>query len=153
MSDLAETLTTLRKRAELSRRQLEDVSGVSEETIKAIEYRRNLRPTPDTLQKPARGLATNRALSRLDHTAAAEVLADLMQAAGYLPQTPVSEPAPSAAADLTATLHAMGYRPDEAPLVDTLVTKLLEYSPRQRRQILDFMDRAVDLVDPDDAQN
>jgi transcriptional regulator with XRE-family HTH domain len=87
-SDLASALLRLRQAAELSRRQLEDVSGVSEETIKGIEYSKNVRPTLDTLKKLATGLATNRALARVDPTAADEILSTLMQAAGYLPPRP-----------------------------------------------------------------
>lgn len=135
VSDLADTLAKLRKRAELSRRQLEAVSGVSEETIKAIEYRRNHRPTPDTLQKIARGLATNRALARLDQRAADEVLADLMRAAGYLPA--VEQDAEPAMADLRTALMARGFRPDETHVVDQILDDIINRSPDQRSQVLD----------------
>lgn len=52
---------------------------------------------------------------------------------------------PAEVASLRAALIAKGYRPEEAPVLDRLVTRMLEYSPRQRRQLLDLMDRMVEL--------
>lgn len=60
-------------------------------------------------------------------------------------------PLPAEGVGLRAELYALGYRPDEAPLVDGLVRRLLEYSPRQRRQLLGLMGSTVEIVDPDDS--
>jgi transcriptional regulator with XRE-family HTH domain len=136
LSDLASALARLRGRAELSRRQLEVVSTISEETIKAIEYGRNTRPTPDTLRKLATGLATNRALARVDQDAAEEMLVTLMRAAGYLPDTDAAPVSARSMADMRALLMAKGFRPDQAPVVDQILDELVGRSEDQQDQII-----------------
>ncbi len=51
----------------------------------------------------------------------------------------LSEPMPAVAdgAGLRAELHAMGFRSDEAPLVEEIAADLLQRSPRQRRALLE----------------
>lgn len=126
---LAETLAALRRKADLSRRQLEAVSGVSEETIKAIETR-HTRPTPDTLRKIAVGLATNRALGKVDPAAVDEMQATLMEAAHYVPRATLTGSAPPPPAD-----------PDE----DALFRRLIEQRTGNRASaelIARFAERA-----------
>lgn len=144
---LAAALSELRKRAGLSRRQLEQVSDVSEETIKAIEYGRNARPSPDTLRKLATGLATNRALARLDQAASDEMLTTLLRAAHYMPAR--REPD---AADLEATLppeilararELVGT--DDGQLIP-LLDELARRPPESRPGLLRFLAQALELT-------
>jgi transcriptional regulator with XRE-family HTH domain len=139
VTTLAKTLSTLRESADISRRQLEEVSGVSEETLKKIEYDRNRRPSPETLRKIAIGLGTNRALGRVDQGAADEMYASLMAAAGYLPPPEaVTEPI-AVATSIEAELEAMGYDPEEeAPLWAALTTELARRQGESRRKLLEM---------------
>lgn len=127
VSDLAGVLAALRKNAGLSRRQLEEVAGVSEETIKALEYGRNTRPSHETLRRLATALATNRALKRVDQRAADEVLTALLRAAKYLPRSIERAPDPPAVS------------PDPEPIdADILeqLRKALEADPDAMKWIL-----------------
>lgn len=83
MSRLSEDLASLRDRAGLSRKALSDMAGVSEGTIKLIEYGETEQPEPETLRRLANGLATNRALNRVDEGVAVDIYAMLMGSAGY----------------------------------------------------------------------
>lgn len=139
--DLAGALARLRQAAGLSRRQLEDVSGVSEETIKAIEYARNTRPTAETLNKLATGLATNRALGRLDQAAADEIVTTLMRAAGYVPpaSADAAPPPDPEASRVRAALVDAGYDSNGADVVDAMVRELLTLTQSERDMLLPLM--------------
>ncbi len=136
VGDLAKTLATLRQNADLSRRQLEDVSGVSEETIKKIEYGRNHRPTPDTLKRLAAGLARNRAIGRIDQSAADEMLASLMQAADYIPPPTPDPPAEPVDADIVEQLReALAAEPEA---MRWILSDLASTPPNQRASKIRF---------------
>jgi len=68
-TDLATTLTQLRKRSGLSLRGLEDASGVDRSTISRIENGEYQRPSPSNLTKLAAGLGID--------------ASELLTAAGY----------------------------------------------------------------------
>lgn len=118
-------LAELRTRAGLSRRQLEELSSVSEETIKAVESGRNLRPLPDTLRKLAQGLATNRVIGRVDQAAAVEIHTRLMQAARYLAPAPTAEQGEDDDAMLRRQIERK-VGPLHAPLGEALLDALTE---------------------------
>jgi transcriptional regulator with XRE-family HTH domain len=137
VSDLSATLERLRKKSGLSRRQLEQVSGVSEETIKGIEYANNDRPTPETLKKISTGLATNRAVGRIDQDAADMLLTQLMESAGYVPK--IEHDPATVATGFEAELAAMGYdAEEEAPLWAALTTELARRQGESRRKLLEM---------------
>lgn len=150
LSPLAHVLSDLRKRAGLSRRQLEMVSNVSEETIKAVEYGRNVRPTPETLRKLATGLATNRALGRVDADAAGEMLTELMRAAHYVPgaampaERPIFQAAPNdLPPDIVAWVREL-VGTDEGQVRD-LLADLAGRTDENRRAALRFLAQALEL--------
>jgi transcriptional regulator with XRE-family HTH domain len=89
---LGDTLSKLRTNAGLSRKALGELAGISPGTIKLIEYGDTENPEPETLVRLANGLATNRALNRVDAQTATDVYTLLMTAAGYSlpPQAPIS---------------------------------------------------------------
>ena len=113
---LGEALRTLRRRARLSQGGLAEASGVSRATISLIE-RGGTRPTPLTLERLARGLATD-ADGAIDQQARGQVFAALLVDAGYplagaAGTTPGREPARPNAEDRVAEgfgrcLHRLG---------------------------------------------
>lgn len=56
---------------------------------------------------------------------------------------PVEAATPDTPDELADALYARGFRPDEAPLVETLVTDLARRSPRQRRDLLELLGQMV----------
>jgi transcriptional regulator with XRE-family HTH domain len=60
---------------------------------------------------------------------------------------------PEPAADIRKALYAMGYKADEAPVVEKITMRLLEMSPRQRSQALILMQSAVEADLAGTAQN
>lgn len=109
-SALADVLSALRDKGGFSRKDLAELSGVSDGTIKNIEYGKQ-HPKPETLRLLADGLATNRLRATKDRQHADELFASLMAAAGYLPadrQEAQPQAAPASLEDQLADLTGDG---------------------------------------------
>lgn len=150
--DLAEApavaglLQQLRKQAGLTRKELAQLAGISDTTIKLIETGESGSPRPDTLRLLAHGLATSRLTGRTDRVQADELHVELLQAAGYTPEGVgvLSSPEPVAIPDDIEAQVREIVSTDEG-LLRAILTDLSRRPEGNRRAALRFLASGLQL--------
>jgi transcriptional regulator with XRE-family HTH domain len=122
---LADVLRSVRREVRISQKELADVSGVGESTVKGIE-RGEPGAKPSTLRLLARGLATD-GTGHIDPDRADRYYHRLMVAAGYDPPDEPEQPAGRTADDLRRILTEMGFAPERSTIMDAFIRQLLAY--------------------------
>jgi transcriptional regulator with XRE-family HTH domain len=131
----------MRTRAGLSRKALAELAGVSDGTIKLIEYGDTEEPEPTTLRKLADGLAKNRAVDRVDPEAARSLYETLMAAAGY---SVVDSPIQSS--DLEAAIRAAGNPPSRVAMLAAFLRRYPNMTPGERRLVDGLIDATLQRI-------
>lgn len=144
VSGVADELRALREQAGLTRRELAELSGISDGTIKSIEYGDSENPRPETLRMLAQGLSTNRISGRQDREQAEGLYARMLGAAGY---TPGVEPVHGTAEDLPDDIReqVMELVGTDEGLVRALLADLVRRPDENRRAALRFLAAGLQL--------
>lgn len=121
---MGKRITRHRERREWSKAQLARKAGVAPSYITRIEQGKFGRPSVDLIKAIADALNVR--------------VADL------------TDPEPAAElADIHAALMAKGFRPDEAPLVDEILSDMVRQTGRQRTQVIAAIATLLAPPDPE----
>src|SRR5262245_53970456 len=126
----SQELTRLRDDANLSQRQLGILAGVSNTAISDLERGFASAPHPSMLMKLATGLVKTGS-GQVDERRADQMYFALMRAAGYMP-----EPRPLSADAQFREQLTMRIGPDNAPLMELLVSKMRGRPSRDQRAVI-----------------